>query len=427
MDDSHRDEQVTMDRLCVGLYVELDLKWFEHPFTFSRFKLKSAEQIATLRALGLASVRIHPDLSDVRPLPPSAPMPADQAAVPAPDAPALQAKLAMVERLRVLRASTVRVERACADTTRRIHAIERQLFARPEDSAREAAQLVGQIAESILDAPELAIHVMGDAAGGEDTCCHALNVTMLSLMMAREIGLPQSVAAALGLGALLHDAGCRTIPDRLLTAPGPLTASEQHLFELHPRYGVDLVQGMHAVDGIKAAAGVIGEHHERFDGSGYPGGLRGEAIGLLARIVAIADHYDEMCNPVDLAAAQTPHEALSTMFAKHRARFDPKLLQVFIHCLGVYPPGTLVQLSNGMLGMVSTVNTARPMKPMLVVYDPGVPKHEAIVVDLERDGELHIVRAVRPAQVPPAVVAYLSPRRRVSYYFDAGQPGAAAP
>jgi HD-GYP domain-containing protein (c-di-GMP phosphodiesterase class II) len=93
----------------------------------------------------------------------------------------------------------------------------------------------------------------------------------------------------------------------------------------------------------------------------------------LPRIVAIANFYDEMCNPTNINAALTPHETLSMMFAKHRAKFDPKLLQVFIRCLGVYPPGTIVQLSNGMIGMIVTVNTSRPMKPVVVVYDPGVP------------------------------------------------------
>ncbi|QGZ40868.1 putative nucleotidyltransferase with HDIG domain [Pseudoduganella flava] len=414
--------QISMDQLCVGLYVELDLKWFEHPFTFSRFKIKTEEQLATLRGLGLATVRYNPDLSDVRPLPASAGQTAAAAAAaPSPQtSPALEAKRAMVERLRVLRESTARVERAFQDTARAIHDIERNLFARPEESARQASILVNQITESILCAPELAIQVMGDSTGGEEMYCHSLNVTMLATMMARDIKLPQPVAAALGMGALLHDVGWKNLPDKIVHKHDALTAAELHLFQTHAQHSMEITQKMHCLPAVTA---LIREHHELFDGSGYPGGLKGEEIGLLARIVAIADHYDELCNPADIAVAMTPHEALSTMFAKHRGKFDPKLLQVFIRCLGVYPPGTIVQLSNGMLGMVTTVNTAKPMKPMLVVYDANVPKNEAIIVNLERETELNIVKAIRPAQVPPAVYNYLSPRKRVSYYFDAGKPG----
>jgi hypothetical protein len=107
------------------------------------------------------------------------------------------------------------------------------------------------------------------------------------------------------------------------------------------------------------------------------------------------------------------------MFAKLRSKFDPKLLKVFIRCLGVYPPGTIVQLSNGYLGMVSTVNTARPMKPIVVVYDAEVPKEEAILLDMDTETDLNIAKAIRPGQVPREVYNYLSPRKRVSYYFDA--------
>ena len=160
-----------------------------------------------------------------------------------------------------------------------------------------------------------------------------------------------------------------------------------------------------------------------YDGSGYPRKLKGEEINLLARIVAIANVYDGLCNPINIANALTPHEALSTMFAKLRAKFDPKILQVFVRCLGVYPPGTVVQLSNGTIGMVATINTAKPMKPMLVIYDEEIPKEEAILIDLEHENEVNIAKAIRPAQLPREIYNYLSPRKQVSYYFDSGTPG----
>ena len=155
-----------------------------------------------------------------------------------------------------------------------------------------------------------------------------------------------------------------------------------------------------------------------FDGSGFPGKLKGEEINFLARIVAIANYYDELCNPFVLTHALTPHETLSLMFSRLRSKFDPELLQVLIRCLGVYPPGTVVQLSNGVMGIVVTVNTARPMRPMIMVYDADVPKQEAILLDMERETDFNIAKAIRPSQVARDVYNYLSPRKRVSYYFD---------
>ncbi len=418
-----------MDQLRVGLYVHLDLKWFEHPFAFSHFKIKSEDQVKIIRSLGLVSVRCSPELSDTGvPSPANAPKPAAQASeiAPEPDsavdpAPVMLAKRAMMAQMKARRESAERIEKAFIDTAKTIRDIEKNLYSRPTETLQAAGQLVTKIADAILSAPELAIEVMGDRLGGEELYFHSLNVTMLSLMMARDLKLPAELVSALGVGALLHDIGRKEIPDRILLKTEPLSTAERNFYELHPQYGVDIGRRMQLAP---TALAIVGQHHELFDGTGYPAKLKGEAINPLARIVAIANYYDELCNPVVLADALTPHEALSQMFARMRGKFDPNFLKVFIRCLGVYPPGTIVQLSNGVIGMVTTVNTSRPMKPIVVVFDADVPKEEAILLDLDTQTEFNISKAIRPAQVPREVYNYLSPRKRISYYFESvpGKP-----
>ncbi|MDD3484217.1 HD-GYP domain-containing protein [Azovibrio restrictus] len=458
---------VSMAELRVGLYIILDLPWFRHPFAFSHFKIKSEEQIRMIRELGLERVRYNPALSDpplavsggggatagmapvarssaaaITTAPAHSPLPAEagtdgleeisgpadtaaQENGPEPVvspyiAKALAAKKAMMERIRVQREAAARIENAFVDTARTLREVEKNLFSRPAETVRQATDLVTQIADSILSAPELAIHVMGDKLGGEELYFHSLNVTTLALMVARDIHLPQEAVGALGMGALFHDIGRKEIPNRILMKQEPLTLAEQHLYEMHCQYGMEMGQRLQFSPPINR---IIFEHHELFDGSGYPQQLKGEAIGLLSRIVAMTNYYDVLCNPPHIANALTPHEALSIMFAKLRNKFDPKLLQVLVRCLGVYPPGTIVQLSNGVIGMVATVNTAKPMKPMVVVYDASIPKDEAMLVNMEQETDLNIAKAIRPAQVSTEVYNYLSPRKRVSYYFDAGQSG----
>ena len=424
------DEQtLSIDQLQVGHYIHLDLKWFEHPFAFSHFKIKSPAQIETLRGLGLTGVRFNADLSDVKAAaPPDSPKPQSiatpVASAPADMSAAMLAKRDMMAKMQVRRQNAERIEKAFINTASTIKDLEKNLYSRPKEAALQATQLISEIATSILMAPELAIHVMGDKMGGEERYFHSLNVTMLSIMMARDLKLPLEVVNMLGVGALLHDIGRKDVPDKVLKKTEPLTQAERHFYELHCQYGVDMGQRLKLAP---AALTVIGSHHELFDGSGYPSKLKGEAISLLARIVVIANYYDELCNPLQIADALTPHEALSLMFAKLRGKFDPKLLQVFIRCLGVYPPGTMVQLSNGSVGMVATVNTARPMKPTVVVYEPGVPKEEAILLDMDGEVDVSITKAIRPGQVPRDVYNYLSPRKRVSYYFDVSSPEARKP
>lgn len=417
---------ISLDQLQIGLYVHLDLKWFEHPFAFNNFKIKDEEQIKIIRSLGLKRVRYDPARSDLRTaMADTAPAEKDsdrekseepEVAPLSREHPALAAKRELIARIKMQREASARIEHAFVDAAKTIHNVEKDLLINPKETVAQANKLVEQIADSILTAPELAIHVMGDTVGGEELYFHSLNVTMLSLMMARDIKLPQEAIQPLGMGALFHDIGRREVPNKILMKLDPWTQSERNFYEMHCQFGVEMASKLQFP---AATIAIIREHHEMVDGSGYPKRLRGDGINFLARIVAIANYYDELCNPQNILNALTPHEALATMFAKLRTKFDAKLLQVFVRCLGVYPPGTIVQLSNGLIAMVTTINTARPMKPMVMVYDAEIPKDDAILVDMESETDVNIVKAIRPAQLPREIYGYLNPRRQVSYYFDA--------
>lgn len=180
---------IPIDQLQVGLYIHLDLKWFEHPFAFSHFKIKNEEQLRTIRSLGLKTVRYDPALSDVGPAAGATDTPPASAAPAAENvpevSPELQAKRAMMERIKAQRQDAARVEHAFINTAKAFREIDKNLFAQPAESLSKANQLITQMVDSILSAPELAIHVMGDKTGGEEIYNHSLNVTTLSMMIAR--------------------------------------------------------------------------------------------------------------------------------------------------------------------------------------------------------------------------------------------------
>jgi putative nucleotidyltransferase with HDIG domain len=239
---------------------------------------------------------------------------------------------------------------------------------------------------------------------------------VLCLMLAKALGLEPAQARLLGTGALLHDIGLSEIPDRVLKKlPSDYTKPERELRALHVEYGVTLGQRLGLPPAVLA---IIGQHHELADGSGYPKGLKQAQMAPLARIVSLVNFYDNLCNPMALAGALTPHEALSFMFAQRRAKFDAQVLQVLVHSLGVYPPGSIVKLSNDALALVVSVNPKKALRPWVLLYDPIVPKEEAIMLDLEMEPALSIRQAIRPALLLPPVLAYLCPRKRVTYFFD---------
>jgi putative nucleotidyltransferase with HDIG domain len=426
--ESAEEVFVAPEQLCVGLYVHIDLPWFSHPFSFNSFKIRSADQIATLRGLGVGRFRIDPARSEELPVSTAsdnvAAKPPEPAAVvaPTPLDPAAAERLERARQLQLRKEKQGQIEKAFLKAGSIMRNVNRSLQTNPRECLQEVGALVDQMVKAFLEEPEITLHVMGEKAGGEEVYFHGLNIAVLAMMLAGDLGLSAEDTRLLGLGALFHDIGLMEVPDKVLKKnPDELNSAERELRKMHVEYGVRIAQKVNMPPVVQA---IIAQHHELADGSGYPKGLKGDAIHPLARIVSLVNQYDNLCNPVDLSRALTPHEALSMMFSQRRAKFEARSLQLMIRSLGVYPPGSLVKLSNDVIALVQSVNPAKPLRPWVLVYDPAVPKEEAISIDLEKEVDINIVKALRPIQIPAAVYDYLSPRKRVTYYFDAGSDGA---
>ncbi len=419
VDKQDKPSFVGADQLCVGLYVCLDLEWLNHDFLLSSFKIKNADQIKAISKLGLKKIRIDPSRSDVPPLPKKVVPVAVVAPVPSPSAEQLlQAaeRAVRLERIRQQRAETAACESQFVRAAGSLKDIGSKLFSRPLEARASAEILVSQMLTSILSHKDIAIHLMNDKTVGEDLYFHALNVSVLAMLLAREVGVPAEDIRQLGIGCIFHDVGKTDIPDRVLQKTEPLSRAERNLIEQHCAYGEPIGQRL----GLSAKAmDIIRQHHEHFDGSGYPAHLKGAQIAPLARLMAIVNEYDNLCNQHNPADSLSPHEALSQLFTQQRAQFEIAPLNLFIRCMGIYPPGTVVQLSNGTLGMVVSVNSAQPLRPWVLIYDPAVPKDEATILDLQHEPALNVAASLKPSQLSREVHAYLSPRKRMTYYFDA--------
>ena len=407
---------IALSQLSVGLHVHLDLPWTEHPFTFSTFKIKNLEQIVTLQGLGLKRIRYSEAESDSEPLAVPTGVPAE----PTPpgshqDDPLYQAKRARVERLLAQQARVAKCEGQFLNSARTVKSINNNVLAKPAQACQEAESLIQGIADSMLTESDIAINLMKDNEGTEEVYFHSLNVALLSMILAKELKAPREAIRLIGMGAMFHDVGKRDIPDRIVRKFEALTKPELSLLQQHCAYGVETGRKLGLPN---EALSVIAQHHEQADGSGYPKGLKGNDINLLARVVAIVNRYDNLCNPIKQSAALTPHQALCLMYAQQRDKFDSSALTAFVRCMGIYPPGTIVVLSNDSVGMVVSVNSAVPLKPTVLIYDPAVPRDRAILVELETEPEVSISRTLKPEQLPAPIYEYLAPRRRLTYYFD---------
>ena len=274
--------------------------------------------------------------------------------------------------------------------------------------------MVGRMVDSLMTDKDIAIHLMNDRAGGEEVYFHSLNVAVLSLMLAKELGLSAEDIRTLGIAALFHDVGKAEIPDRILLKTEPLNRAEQTLYEQHCQWSIDAARKASLADETLT---IIGQHHECCDGSGYPGKLKLKDIHPLARILALVNHFDSLCNRAITADSYTPHEALALIFAQQRNKFDPLPLNTFIRCMGVYPPGSIVMLSNEAYGLVVSVNSSRPLKPQVLVHVPGSPPEDAPIIDLEEEPDLNISKSLKSAQLPREVLESLNPRKHLTYFF----------
>ncbi|MEE8493478.1 MAG: HD domain-containing phosphohydrolase, partial [Nitrospirales bacterium] len=245
---------------------------------------------------------------------------------------------------------------------------------------------------------------------------HAINVCVLSTLVGREFGLSQQEIQELGLGALSHDLGLLHPVKEVRIVDGRFVP-DPHDEKRHPQRGGEIAQG---ISGFPArAANVILQHHERLDGSGYPAGLREEATDLFAQIVGVVDEYDERCNNPDRTRALTPYETLSQMYHEttvtKRSGCSEKVLVTLIHVLGVYPPGTLVELDDGRIGKVVGIDLAQRARPQVMLYSNEVGSGEALIVDLAHENG-SIARSLRPNDVRAELHSFFQPDRPQGYF-----------
>lgn len=420
---SEDSQLIEIDKIRIGMFIRLDLNWFQHSFPMNSFKISSQQQIDELLALKLKHIRYIPSKSDAistRAAEPAKPPESQPVTSPTETvtvfANITEAKLARLEKLEKQRDQIARCEAKFVNAASTVRNIGKNIFSQPKETLEAAGKLVESMAEVFMNENDTVMHLIQKNFGSEDMYFHTLNVSVLAMMLANEMKCTHEQIKMVGTAALFHDLGKVDVPDKILLKTDPLTKPEQDLLNQHPRYGFEIGKkaGMD-----KVTLDVILHHHELMDGSGFPDALKGTAIPLPTRIVTIANVYDKLCNHIDPLQSLTPHEALSKMYAHRRAQFDPAGLATMVRCLGVYPPGTLVRLSNEAVGLVMNVNVGKPLRPRVLVYDPEIPKDNAIILDLaEESADLSITASIRPGLLPRAIFDYLSPRKRVTYYLD---------
>ncbi len=229
---------------------------------------------------------------------------------------------------------------------------------------------------------------------------HAMGMTIRSAALARQLGFPERDIRTLALGAMMCDIGNIRIPSNILTRPTKLTESEYDYVKTHVKKSVEMLEQQDWIseDVLK----IVACHHERYDGSGYPNGLSGSAIPIFARIVAVTDCYDAVISRRPYAAPITPSEAIRLLYSLRNRDFQSEIVEEFIQAVGLYPVGTIVELSSGEIGTVVGEYRRRRLRPKIMVLldrdrRPVTGRQYINLIEETHDAdgnEINIVRAL---------------------------------
>jgi HD-GYP domain-containing protein (c-di-GMP phosphodiesterase class II) len=445
--------KAAIDDLRPGHFIELEGGWLAHNFIRSKFLIESPSVVDDLRAAGIKTVRVDLEKSTIPfPAPPDIELPQSdlQAHSPTPDANAdADAKVgakanagtsldagaatapppptareehnaAVTLQQALHRGSEMRrrqeaAEQAHASALQETQFVMKNLLAPGAAVAERTREFVGNAVKTVMS-DDATLHLLSSRQGEMSLRFHSLQVMTLSLLTGKRMELSESELQDLATAALFHDCGISRLQDSVRMLAGGGNRIEQEAYQSHVLYSVEMARSCAVI--TKPALAAILTHHEAFNGTGYPKKISGEEIPLLGRILAVVDRYDYLVNPPSSPLGMTPAETLTRLFQQDGARFDKRVLHAFAKSIGIYPPGSIVQLSDGRYGIVIGVNADALMCPSVLVYEPSVPKGQAPVLDLLETADINIKNCLASVMVPKEVLDYLNPRGRVAYFYS---------
>ena len=405
-------KQISIDHLIPGMFiVEMDLPWYRSPFLSHKRLINDVATIQMMKQYGIRMVTIDTSKGkDVQ---------AEAAGVTSgsePGAPGASASLETqgeaVSQAHMQAGSPQAIYAEAHEAVERIFADLEQGVPPPPAATKAVVSKV--LAQVLTDRTALLTQLVVQKVTQFDRslAAHALDTCVLSLIVAVESGLDETMQAHLGAGALLHDAGYVRLPRNLVRRRNECTEQERILLQQHPTLGIALLA--EEPDIPEEVKRIVAEHHERGDGSGYPSGYTNDAISHLAKIVGIVDLYDGMVSRRGGRPAMLPHDAVRQLFlAGERGQFEKTLVEIVIRSVGVYPVGSLIRLNTGEQAIVVGVNPGQRLKPLVKIT--GGPQGESytnpVQVDLatqtQERGVRTVLRVLDPAQERVNIAMYL--------------------
>ena len=263
----------------------------------------------------------------------------------------------------------------------------------------KAKGVVEHLIASVTRNPDAMLTLSKLREEDEYSYSHSVNVAVLAVAFARYMSFPKSTQFEVGMAGMFQDLGNAMIPAELLNAPRALSNEELVIMKRHPRLGYEYVKKTPGFT-QEILMGIY-DHHERYNGSGYPRGLDCEKISMTGRILAMVDVYDALTSKRPHRQAMLPHKVLGSMYKTRSADFFPGFMEHFIRMLGIYPVGSVVEVSGGYSGVVTGSNPSKPTKPkVLLLLDADKNRVPPQELDTSLDGAPSVTRCLLEDESP---------------------------
>lgn len=358
--------EMPVEGLQFGMYVsKLDRPWTETPFMFQGFVLSSEKQLDTLKKF-CQHVFVDSEKED------------REVAAASVRGTTVHKQTATID------AELPRARSAIAKGSAMIQHVAHAIDVGSTIESEKVIEAATEITDSVLRNPDAATLLVQLQAKSGETFERAIYVSVMMSIFGRFLQLTNESITNLGLLGLLQDSGKLNLPTELLQKTEPLTPEEEALYRTHVEQSVKILAG---TPGLPAdLPGLAALHHEHYDGSGYPRGIRGGGIAFAGMIAGIVDAFDSCVAPRPYGKQMSPSEALSIIYKGRGTRFQPALAEQFIQCLGVYPVGCPVELNTGEIAVVVAQNTLRLKPRVMVVKDAkGYENRPFKLLDLSKD------------------------------------------
>ncbi len=360
----YTQEKIAVQDLVTGMYVaKLDRPWVGTPFPIQGFHVQSEDDI---NKLALHCKYVHVDVAksrvSIRRLQTLSSQTVSLGKTK------LVVNEEIYEKTKILTQEIHTASKLHKDISLAVDQLMNKIAAGKPVVIKAAKKVTDRMVDSIARNPDAFIWIARIRNKDEYTYSHSVRATIWAITFGRHLGLSKDKLENLALGVLLSEVGKTRLPDEVLKKRGRLSTEEFEVMKKHVTYGVAILRETRGIQ--QDVLDVVGSHHERHNGTGYPRALKGNQIPLLGKIAGIVDFYDAVTCPRHEELALSPSEAMIKLHELRDRDFQAELVDEFIQAIGIYPTGSLIELSSGEVGVITEQNVGRRLRPkVLLILD----------------------------------------------------------